>query len=120
MRALFNRLRDAFRRRAIADEFAEEQAFHLAELERTQRERGASPEEARRVAARAFGNDTRAREELRLQAGFPAWDNLANDLRHAGRGLARRPWLTGSVVGKALQRYDGGIEGLIRMLVLNH
>ena len=98
MRALFNRLRDAFRRRAIAGEFAEEQAFHLAELERTQRERGASPEEARRVAARAFGNDTRAREELRLQAGFPAWDNLASDLRHAGRGLVRRPWLTGSVV----------------------
>ncbi len=98
MGALLNRLRDAFRRRAIADEFAEEQAFHLAELERVQRERGASAEEARRVAARAFGNEARAREDLRLQAGIPAWDNLVHDLRHAARGLIRRPWLTGSVV----------------------
>ena len=98
MRAFWARLRDAMRRRAIAREFAEEREFHLAELARLHRERGASPAAARAAAARDFGNVLRAQEELRAQAGFPTWDELANDLRHAARGVARRPWLAGSVV----------------------
>jgi predicted permease len=98
MRAFWARLRDATRRRAIAREFAEEREFHLAELQRHYAERGASPEEARAAAAREFGNVLRAQEELRAQAGFPTWDELVNDFRHAGRGVVRRPWLAGSVI----------------------
>jgi predicted permease len=98
MRAFLARLRDLFRRRDIARGFEEERAFHLGELERLYRERGASPQQAREEAEREFGNVVGAREELRAQAGFPSWDELANDLRHAARGLLRRPWFAGSVV----------------------
>ncbi len=98
MRAFFTRLHDAFRRRTIASDFEAERSFHVAELEQYYRDRGASAEAARAAAARAFGNATRAREELRSQAGFPAWDEHRADFRHALRGLVRRPWLAGSVV----------------------
>ena len=97
MRSLLARLRDAFRRRAIARDFEEERAFHLAQLEELHIGRGLPPEEARLAAAREFGNSPGVREEIRLQAGFPRWDELAADFRHALRGLARRPWFTCSV-----------------------
>lgn len=98
MRAFLARLRDMFRRQKIARAFDEEMSFHLAELEERYRARGASPEEARAAAAREFGNTVRAREDLRAQAGFPTWDELASDLRHAWRGIVRRPTLAISVV----------------------
>jgi putative ABC transport system permease protein len=98
MRALLARLRDFLRRREIASGFEEEREFHIAELERLYRERGASPQEARDEAVREFGNVVAAREGLRAQAGFPSWDELGSDLRHAARGLLRRPWFAGSVV----------------------
>jgi predicted permease len=98
MRALFTRFHDLFRRRAISRAFDEEMSFHLAELERRQREGGASPEDARAAAMREFGNVLQAREDLRARAGFPSWDELVNDFRHAVRGVIRRPWLAGSVV----------------------
>jgi predicted permease len=98
MRAFLARLRDAFRREAIDREFEEERQFHLRELEELHMQGGASPEAARAAAARDFGNVTRSREDLRSQAGFPGWDELANDFRHALRGITRRPWLMCSVV----------------------
>jgi predicted permease len=98
LRAFAMRLRDLFRRREIARAFEEEMAFHRAELERQHLARGASPEEARAAAARDFGNEVRTRENLREQAGFPTWDELVSDCRHAARGLGRRPALTLSVM----------------------
>jgi predicted permease len=98
MNALLARLRDAFRRRSIARQFAEERLFHVDELEARHRERGASAAEARQAAERDFGNTLSTGEALRSQAGFPRWDELANDLRQAARGLSRRPWFAGSVV----------------------
>jgi predicted permease len=98
MRFLLARLRDAFRRRSIADDFEQERAFHVAELEQLHLRRGASPEEARLAASREFGNSLRAGEELRSQAGFPTWDELVGDVRHAVRGLTRRPWFACSVI----------------------
>jgi predicted permease len=98
MRSFLARLRDGLRRRDIARDFELERAFHLAELEDLHLRRGASPDEARLAAAREFGNGPGAREALRLQAGFPSWDELAGDLRHALRGLARRPWFACFVV----------------------
>lgn len=98
MRAFFARLRDLFRRRKIARAFDEEMSFHLAELEESYRQRGATPEAARVAASREFGNVLRAREDLRSQAGFPTWDELGGDLRHAWRGIVRRPVLAWSVV----------------------
>ncbi len=98
MRSLLARLRDLFRRRSIARAFEQEMAFHLGELEQRYRDRGASPEEAREAAVREFGNVLQSREDLRARAGFPSWDELAGDCRFAWRGLARRPWLTVSII----------------------
>jgi predicted permease len=98
MRAFLARVRDLLRRPAIRRAFDEEMAFHLDELERRHRAGGASPDEARAAAAREFGNVLQTREELRARAGFPSWDELANDFRHAVRGAMRRPWLSGSIV----------------------
>ena len=99
MRAFLCRLRDLFRRRAIAREFEEEMAAHVADLEAELVRRGASPAEARDAAAREFGNVLRVREDLRAQAGFPRWDELAGDLRNAGRNLRRRPGFAVTVIG---------------------
>jgi len=98
MRALLARLRDLFRRPAIRRAFDEEMSFHLAELERLNRARGMSGEDARVAARREFGNVLSAREDLRARAGFPAWDEFLADCRYAVRSLRRRPWLSVSVV----------------------
>ncbi|HUG10519.1 MAG TPA: ABC transporter permease [Opitutaceae bacterium] len=98
MRSLLARIRDLFRRPKVARDFDEEMAFHLAELERVQLERGASPEEARQAAALEFGNTLRARENVREQAGFASWDELAGDVKLAWRGILRRPAMAGSIV----------------------
>lgn len=98
MHSFFARLRDHFRRRTIARAFDEEMAFHLGELEQRYRARGASPEEARDAATREFGNVLLSREDIRARAGFPTWDELAGDCKFAWRGIARRPWLAGSVI----------------------
>lgn len=93
MRELFARLRDRFRRREIEAAFDEEMQMHLEALETRHRERGLSAEDARAAAVREFGNATRAREDLRDRAGFPTVDEFFRDLRHAWRGLCRRPVL---------------------------
>ncbi|MBE2216187.1 MAG: ABC transporter permease [Opitutaceae bacterium] len=91
MRELFARLRDSFRRREIEAAFDEEMQMHLDALEARYRERGLSAADARAAAVREFGNATRAREDLRERAGFPTVDEFVRDVRHAWRGLSRRP-----------------------------
>lgn len=98
MREVLARLRDRFRRRKIEAAFDEEMQMHLEELEARHRERGLSPEAARLAAVREFGNATRAREDLRERAGFPLIEEFLRDLRHAWRGLCRRPALAVGVV----------------------
>lgn len=99
MRTFLARLRDMFRRRRIAAAFDDEMRYHLEQLEALHRERGLSPEAARAAAAREFGNATRAREDLRDRAGFPAIEGFVRDVWHAWRGLSRQPLLASGVVG---------------------
>lgn len=98
MRTLLARFRDWFRRRSLEADFDAEMRFHLEQLEEDLRGRGMSPAEARLAARREFGNATRAREDLRERAGFPLVDEFFRDLRHAWRGLRRRPMLACGVV----------------------
>jgi predicted permease len=98
MGTLLSRLRDLFRRRRIAREFDEEMQFHIDELERVYLERGLSPDKARQAAVAEFGNTLRAQENMRDQAGFPTWDELAGDVKLAWRGILRRPAMAGSIV----------------------
>ena len=59
--------------------------------EEEQRERGLSPEEARRAALRAFGNPTLIREQTRAVWSWNMLENLLLDLRIGVRSLSRSP-----------------------------
>ena len=76
------------RRRLRARELDEELRANLSLAMDDAVESGRHPEEALRAARLDFGNFTRAREEARA-VWFPGWDSLSQDLRLAGRGLAR-------------------------------
>ena len=73
------------------DDLAREIRAHL-ELDAEERVAdGASPEDARAAAARAFGNVTRVREDARAVWMWPWTDHLRQDLRYAVRMLVRAP-----------------------------
>jgi predicted permease len=59
--------------------------------EEEQRERGLSPEEARRAALRAFGNPMLIREQTRAVWSWNSLENLLRDLRISIRTLLRSP-----------------------------
>jgi putative ABC transport system permease protein len=99
MHRIWKRSRDLLRRRALVAAFDEEAKFHLEELTAEYRRRGYAEAEARAAAQREFGNLTRAREDLREQAGWPALDEWGRDFGLALRGLRRRPLFT---IGTAL------------------
>ncbi|MFC5860709.1 ADOP family duplicated permease [Acidicapsa dinghuensis] len=59
-----------------------------------QRERGLSPEEARRAALRAFGNPTLIREQTHASWSTSWLESFAQDLRYGIRGMFRNPGST--------------------------
>ncbi len=59
--------------------------------EEEQRDSGASPEEARYAARRAFGNTTLIKEQTRETWGWAPFERLGQDLRYALRQLRRSP-----------------------------
>lgn len=83
------RLRALFRREDVEREFDEEIRFHLdLETERLVA-RGMPLESARRAAVRDFGEPGRVKEEARETWRWRWLDELLQDARYAGRGLAR-------------------------------
>ena len=85
------------RRQAEAD-LREELRLHL-ELERErQRKPGLSEDDADRVAQRKLGNTALIRERTRDVWGWRWLDDLVRDVRHALRGLRRRPGFAATVV----------------------
>ena len=56
-----------------------------------QRESGLSPDDARHAAARAFGNATFIKEQVREMWTWAFVEQLWRDLRYAARGLRRNP-----------------------------
>jgi putative ABC transport system permease protein len=77
---------------------AEEFAFHLElEVEKNIRE-GLSPEEARRRALLTFGGVERHKDAVRDARGLRWLDEMAADLRYAGRMLRKRPASTAVIV----------------------
>lgn len=114
-RALIVRVREMIDRHRIARELDEELRFHL-ECEAQHRvARGASPVEARRAAAVAFGGVQRFREETLAARGYAWLDDWARDLRFAVRRLRRAPAFTfGTVATLAVAL---GVGGAIATLV---
>jgi hypothetical protein len=58
------------------------------------REKGLSPEEARREARRAFGNTTLIKEQTHEAWGWAALEHFAQDIRYGVRQLRRAPAFT--------------------------
>ncbi len=62
--------------------------------EEEQREKGLSPDEARREARRAFGNTTLIKEQTHEAWGWAALEHFAQDIRYGVRQLRRAPAFT--------------------------
>jgi len=89
--SLIRRLRDTFRPHLIDNEIDDEFQFHFDRRIAEFIAGGASPEEARRQAARLFGNRTHLRERTRDRDILEWLQSLLQDFRFATRNLRRSP-----------------------------
>ena len=98
-RAALARVRELFRRRAVAGaEQDEEFRFHI-EMETAENiRRGMSEVDAHRAALLRFGGAQRFREESGDARGVVAVDNLARDARFAFRRVRRAPAFAAGVI----------------------
>ncbi len=79
-------------------EVDEELRFHLEMAIEQNRERGMTPEEARRTALRDFGGVEQVREACRDERGMPPLETLAKDVRWSLRSLRRNPVFSAAAV----------------------
>jgi len=59
---------------------------------------GTDPDEARRLATKAFGSTLHVKEQVRSERGFRWLEQIVHDLRYAARRLRRSPGFTVAVV----------------------
>ena len=88
-----NKLSLLFRRERFRADLDEEMAFHRAQAEKDLVDAGVSPETARTMAMRQFGNATRIREHCHETVIFPA-ETVWRDTRYGLRQLAANPGFT--------------------------
>jgi predicted permease len=91
---LLRRVLTLLRLRRVDDEIRRELDFHV-QMEAADRERrGASRDEAQRLARRDFGGEISVREEVRDVRGMTFWESLVQDVRFGARTLRRSPGYT--------------------------
>jgi hypothetical protein len=98
MRKLMRRVSYALRLRRVEAEFAEELDFHRERLQRDLEAGGLRPEHAAAATRRELGNVTLAREQARDVWIWPWLQDIAQDVRFAGRMLAKDPRFTCAIV----------------------
>ncbi len=89
MRTLLSRIRALFLRRTLDSQLDEEVRAHLDELAAEYMRRGATPDQARRAARRAFGGVEQMKERHRDGRGFRWVEDAWRDVRYAVRMLRR-------------------------------
>ena len=120
LHAARTRLGLLFARRAAESRMNEEFSFHLEmEADRLVRERGLTPDEARRQARAAFGGLENHKEALRGDRGLAWLGGLSLDLKLGFRMMAKHPALTlVSLVGLAVAVAVGAVSfGVVHTLV---
>jgi len=96
--AQWHRILNWFHRIRISREIDEELRFHIDERIYELTADGMSPSEARREAARQFGNVTLYQEKTRNADVPPLIQDLLNDIVYAVRSLRHAPVFTAAVV----------------------
>jgi putative ABC transport system permease protein len=92
------RFRRSFRHAKAEAELDEEIRFDLEQETQLRVDRGESPEQARQAALRDFGNVALVKETTREMWGGRLTDDLARDVRHSMRLMARSPMFTAVAV----------------------
>ena len=93
-RRALSRFRNLFRNHRAEEELAREVNSHLTLLADDFERRGKSPEEAQIAAKRAYGGVEQAKQAHRDARSLMWIEQTLQDLRHAGRTLARSPGFT--------------------------
>jgi predicted permease len=90
MKGLAKRIELLFRRKRFSEDLDEEMSFHRDQVEKELMANGMTPQEARFVASREFGNATRLKEQSHEVVGFD-FETVVQDLRFAFRQLRKNP-----------------------------
>ena len=93
-RELWRRVRMLFHRRRFQADLEDEMRLHLELRTQEHAENGLSPEEARRMAYRRFGNPTVIGEKSYMTWGWGWLESLVQDVRFALRQLWKTPGFT--------------------------
>jgi hypothetical protein len=98
VRSVWSRGQAQLRRSSLERDLDDELRFHLAMREQRYGAAGRGAEEARHAALRRFGNPVALKEECRDMWSFKSLETLGQDVRFAGRVLAKSPGFTATAV----------------------